>query len=270
MSDPTPDASIVQVIRCSAANAFADLKAVYTWRSWTFGWLGRMLAQVAFFTLLGKALDQPGATQFLVVGNAVMTCVIESMLVVVSTSWERATGTLPLLVAAPAELGWVFVGRSLQWPVSGCATTLVSLFAIGPLFGLRWTVARILVTIPLVILTAFSTYAFGLFLGALVLKVGSVRNIVSNVAYMSMMAFCGAEVPVDYWPPVVRVLAALVPVTHGLAALRTVVRGGGYAAVVEQAVAAAGCGLAWLAVAIVTFRLIAERGRRSGTIEFAS
>jgi hypothetical protein len=35
-------------------------------------------------------------------------------------------------------------------------------------------------------------------------------------------------------------------------------------------VATVGCGLAWLAVAIVTFRLIAERGRRSGTIEFAS
>src|SRR5436190_263902 len=127
----------LQIARYSAANAFADLRAIYTWRSWTFGWLVRMLAQVTFFTLIGKLIAQPAQMQFLVVGNALMTCAVEAMMVVASTSWERAVGTLALLIASPAKLTWVFVGRSLQWPISGTGTSVVALFTLGPAFGVR-------------------------------------------------------------------------------------------------------------------------------------
>jgi ABC-2 type transport system permease protein len=265
-----PDLPAVTVIRVSAQNALADLRMVYTWKSWTFGWLGRMLAQVIFFSLLGEALGQPSTTRYLVVGNALMTCVVESMLVVASTTWERVAGTLPLLVAAPVRLGWVFVGRSLQWPVSGTATSSVSLLVLGPAFGVSWSLVAVPAVVGLVLLTAFATYSLGLFLGALVLQASNLRNIVSNASYFGMMAICGVAVPVGYWPAPVRWLAQVVPLTHSLAALRTVAAGGSPAAAARQSALAAVIGVAWLAAALAAFGAVAQHGRRAGTIDFAA
>ncbi|MYU25370.1 ABC transporter permease [Streptomyces sp. SID8352] len=260
----------LRIVGHSAANAYADLRAVYTWRTWTVGWLGRMLAQVTFFTLLGRLVGGAEGTTYLVVGNALMTCVIESLSVVASTSWERAAGTLGLLAASRAPLTWVFVGRSLQWPVSGSGTSLVALFVLGPAFGLRWQPGQILPAVLLVLLTALSAYFFGLFLAALVLGASRVRNVVSNVAYLVMMAVCGVQVPVGYWPGWVRWFADALPLTHLLAALRALLDGQGPATVAAHAGVGLAVGLLWLAAAHCAFTALTARGRRAGTIEFTA
>ncbi|TDV48688.1 ABC transporter permease [Actinophytocola oryzae] len=260
----------VRVVRCSAANAFADLRVIYTWKTWTFGWLGRMLAQVTFFTFLGHLLGDPGATRFLVLGNSLMACVIECLLVIPSSAWERAAGTLGLLAAAPSGVGWVFFGRSLQWPVSGTATSLVSLFALGPLFGVTWSPAQVLPVVAVVVVTAFTTYCLGLVLAAVVLWFGQVRNITSNVAYLTMMVICGVQVPVGYWPGWVGAIAETVPLTHSLRALRGVADGAPFLDVTVHAVLALVAGACWLGASLLAFRVAMYRGRRAGTIDFAS
>ncbi|MFE2531343.1 ABC transporter permease [Streptomyces sp. NPDC059371] len=260
---------VSRVVRASAANALADFRATYTWYSWTFGWLGRMLCQVTFFALIGSFLHSTEQTRYLVLGNSVATCVIEAMTVVVSTSWERAQGTLALMAAAPSEMGWVFVGRSLQWPVSGCGTSLVALLLLDPLFGVRFTAAQVPALMALVLLTAFGTYCFGLFLGAFVLAAPAVRNIVYNAAFLVTMAISGVQVPTGFWPFGVRLVAETLPATHGLAAVRALADGAGPAAVARPAVFAAVAGLLWLAAALTAFRLSAERARRHDGYEFA-
>ncbi|MCX5379754.1 ABC transporter permease [Streptomyces sp. NBC_00091] len=260
----------LRVIRHSAVNAFADMRAVYTWKTWTFGWLGRMLAQVTFFVLLGRLVGGPDQARYLIVGNALMTCVIESLTVVASSTWERAAGTLPLLAAAPAKPTWVFLGRSLQWPISGTGTSLVALFVLGPAFGVSWTAAQVPVAVVLVVLTAVGTYFLGLFLAALVLNAGSVRNVVSNAGYLLMMAVCGVQVPVGYWPEWVGWIARAIPLTHLLGALRSLTDGADLATVSGEAAVGLLVGLAWLGAAHLMFEALLRRGRRAGTIDFAS
>ncbi|MDX3230402.1 ABC transporter permease [Streptomyces sp. ME19-01-6] len=258
----------VLIIRSSAANAFADMRAIYSWRLWVFGWLGRMLAQVTFFTFLGRAVGDDERTAYLVVGNAVMTCVLECVQVVASTGWERISGTLILLAAAPARPVWVFFGRSLQWPVSGSATSLVALFALGPAFGITWRPHHILPVAALVVLTAFTTYCLGLFLAALVLNANGLRNIVSSAAYFVMMAVCGVQVPVDHWPLPVRTAAALLPLTHSLAAIRLVEADAGAFPIAAAAGKALLCGAVWLAAAYLVFESFMDRGRRTGNSDY--
>lgn len=256
------------IVAHSAANALADLRALYTWKTWTFGWLGRMLAQVTFFTLVGKLLDRPEHLPYLVLGNAVMTCVVESMMVVASSSWERFLGTLHLLSASPANLVWVFFGRSLQWPVSGTATSLVALFGLGPLFGVRWEPDRMPAVVLLVLLAAGGTYCFGLFLAGLVINLPGLRNIVSNSAYLLMMAVCGVQVPTVFWPQWVQALAWPIPLTHALAALREVAGDCDAATVLERSGLALLVSAGWFAAAYLTFRFQETRGRRTGSIHF--
>ncbi|MFF2546249.1 ABC transporter permease [Kitasatospora sp. NPDC058063] len=259
----------LHVVKHSAANAFADLKAIYTWKTWTFGWLGRMLAQTTFFVLVGRLLDRPDQLPYLVVGNAVMTCAMESMMVIASSIWERFLGTLPLLSAAPARLVWVFFGRSLQWPLSGAGTSLVALFTLGPAFGVHWQAARVPAVVLLVLLTALGTYCFGLFLAGLVLNAPGIRNIVSNTAYLLMMAVCGVQVPVGFWPHWVQDAAGCLPLTHSLAAIRELAGPGDTGTVLGQAALAAVIALGWFAAAYLVFQGQETRGRRAGTIHFA-
>ena len=260
---------ILGVIRYSAANAWADFRASYTWWSWTFGWLGRMLAQVTFFAFVGILLGSPDQLRYLVVGNAVMTCVVESMTVVASSSRERSEGTLPLLSAAPARLGWVFLGRCSQWPLSGSLTSLVSLLVLAPAFGVRWSVVQVPALAALVLLTSVATYAVGLFLSPFVLTASGARNIVSNSAYLLMMAICGVQVPVSFWPGWVQAVAYSLPLTHSLAAVREIAAGGSALTVVSDAGLALLCGLCWLVAALLAFRWLEEHARRSNGFDFS-
>ncbi|MEU6275038.1 ABC transporter permease [Streptomyces populi] len=261
---------MLHLVRHGFLNAVADFKATYTWRSWLFGWLGRMLAQVLFFTGLGRMLDQPGAVRYLALGNALMTCVVDTMAVVATTSGERRAGTLSLLVSSPADPVWVFVGRSLHWPISGVTTALVALFGLGPFFGISWGAARIAPVVLMTVLTAVGTYCVGLFLAVVVVNVPRLRNVVSNCAYLAMMAFCGVQVPVDFWPRGVRAVVQAVPLTHTLRALRAVADGRPAAEVFGPVVPALLTAGLWLAAAVVTFRwLVAVPARRAGTLDLS-
>ncbi|PRY40489.1 ABC transporter permease [Umezawaea tangerina] len=257
----------LRVIGRSAAVAFADARAIYTWRTWTFGWLGRMLAQVVFFTYLGTKVGGAEQTVRLVLGNAVMTSVVESLSVVASTGWERMSGTLPLLVAAPTRPVWVFFGRSLQWPVSGTATSLVALFGLAPLFGVSWQAAQVPAVVALVGLAALGSYCFGLLLAALVLRAYGLRNVVSNAAYLLMMPLCGVLVPAEVLPGPARAVGALLPLTHVLTALRGVVAHSPPAAVLVPTGMAVLTTIGWFAAASFAFDVLVRGARRSGTLD---
>jgi ABC-2 type transport system permease protein len=254
--------------RYAVATGVADYSTMYSWRTWTAGWLSRVLCQVAFFALIGRLLDSPAATQFLLVGNAVVMAAVESCFVTASTTWERRGGTLPLLVAAPAGPLLAFGARSLFWPASGTATASISLFALAPLFGVPLPMPRALLAVPVIALVALATYTFALTLSGYVLRVAEARNVVGNVAHLSLMALCGVQVPATFWPDWVQAVAGFLPVRHGLDGVRTLLSGGPLGTVLRDAGLEVAVGLGWLAVAALTFRRFAESGRRDGSIEF--
>jgi ABC-2 type transport system permease protein len=263
----------LRALRYSTANAWADMWVMYSPLSWTFGWLGRVVMQVVFFAMVGLLLDSPDTVRFLFVGNAVMITSLEALITVASTTWERRQGTMPLLVAAPTRLWPVFVGRSVQWLPSGVLTASVALFAVGPAFGVTWTLPRALAAFGCLIVVAVTTYGFALVLAALVLAAMDLRNVVSNLAHVLMMLVCGVMVPVSFWPTWVQYLAQALPLTHALRAIRALADpppGAPLAGEVAAGVLAAlGVGAAWLVVAALLLERLATAGRRSGSIEFA-
>lgn len=256
------------VLRRATVTGFADYAVTYTPLTWTIGWLGRVLFQVTFFALIGRLLDDEDAGHFLLVGNAVMMAALDSLFVVASTQWERWAGTLPLLVAAPTSPLVVFSGRSVQWVVSGTATSLISLFGLGLLFGVPMAMPGALVAVPLVVLVSLSTYCLGLALGGLVLRAMDLRNVVSNVTHLTMMAICGVQVPVSFWPVGVQYVASVLPLTHGLAAIRAALDGAAAGEVLGEAGLELAVAAGWLTVAALIFDRLAEHGRRDGSIEF--
>lgn len=259
----------LRVLHVATLTARADHRAMYTWRSWAGGWLLRILAQVTFFALLGRLVASDEAAQYLAIGNAVAIAALESMMVVASAAWERRAGTFPLLVAAPGPMVLVFVGRGLQWVVEGSLCALLALLLVGPVFGVSLSIGAVVVCALLMLLVSISTYGLGLVVAALVMRTPRVRSVVSNVGFLVLAFAAGTYVPVHALPAWIQVIGQVLPMRHGLAAVRGVIDGAPLASVLGQAALEAVVAAAWWTLSVATFRAIADAGRRTGSIEFS-
>jgi ABC-2 type transport system permease protein len=256
------------VLRYAILCGFQDYSVTFTWKTWLAGWYVRVLFQVVFFALIGRLLGSEERLHYLLVGNAVMLAAIGSLFAVAGTTWERRAGTLPLLVASPSSPAAVFAGRSAWALTDGVVSSLAAFFVAAPLFDLDLPWPRALLIIPLVALVGASCYALGIFLGGVVLRAMSTRNVVANLTWGTIMAIGGVNVPISYYPDPVEWFAQALPLVHGLEAIRELLAGDSLMGLLPDAGLELLVGSAWLCLALLTFDRLAERGRRDGSIEF--
>lgn len=260
---------MLRVIVAASRVARADMRALYTPVTWTFGWLGRILTQVIFFALIGVLLEDPEAMVYLFIGQAVMVAVVEVFMTSASTTWERKAGTLPLILAAPAPLWPVLFGRSLQWIPSGVATSSIALFALGPLFGITWGFGEALLALPVLLTISIAMYPVALTVAAVSLRIPGWRNVLGNIGHLLIMLGCGVVVPVAIWPSTVQVLVQAMPLTHGLDVIRSLQQGAISSAAGESCVLLLVTGLVWMLIAATAISLFGAIGRKDGSIAFS-
>ena len=260
----------LRILRYAALSGFQDFGGTWTIWTWVFGLFLRMMTQVAFFASIGRLLGSDDQVEYLFIGNAVVAAAVGCLTAATSTTWERGAGTLPLLVASPTSPLLVLMGRSVFFIANGLAFSVGALLLLPPLFDVSIPWARLPAVVALVALTAVTTYFAATFLGGLVLNATSARRTVPQVARMAIMAFCGVSVPRSVFPAPVRRLAGLLPVTHGLDAVRGLLDAAPAATVLRAIGLEVLVGAGWLALALLTFQRLADAGRRDGSIVFSS
>lgn len=258
-----------RVLAYSAANGFQRFASIYTWRSWTFGLLGRMITQVAFFASIGRLLGSTQQVKYLLVGNAVMVTANGALTVVQTTSGERNMGTLILLVASPSSPVLVIMGGTSWFIANGLLTSIASLVIVAPMFGVAIPWDRLPELLALMILVTVSMYMAGTFVGGVVMRFPSITRSTFNVARLTVMALCGVSIPRSFYPGAIRRLSDFLPLTHGLDAIREIFGGGRASYILGQAGLEAAVGAGWLVLALTTFARMADAGRRDGSIVFA-
>lgn len=254
------------VLVWAARAGLADHSVMFTRRAWLLGWFMRMVAQVLFFLTIGNLLG-PGQARYLLIGNAVLMVTLHGLNATGSTTWELENGTLGLLVASPSSPSTVLAGRSLFWLPDGLACAVGALLILAPVAHLPLAAGPVLAIVGVLTVTALSSYCLGLCLGALVLTANDLRNVVSNGMLTLMMAVCGPEFPPAALGPVGG-LGNVLPLTHGLRAVRGIVAGqdAGQLAALTAQEAAIGAG--WLAVALTVLWRRARRSRHAGAALF--
>ncbi|MFD5074809.1 ABC transporter permease [Streptomyces sp. NPDC058371] len=258
-----------QVLRWAARAGAADYGTMFTWKTWLLGWFVRMLAQVLFFTTIGDLLG-PGQARYLLIGNAVALVALHGMFATASTTWELQNGTLALLVASPSSPTLVLLGRSLFWLPDGVACGLGAILILAPVADLHLTVTSVVLLALLLVLVAVTSYCLGLFLGSLVLTAADLRNVVSNAAFTVMLIVCGPEVPASAVGPVLGRLGDVLPLTHGLLAVREVLAGDAGAGTAALAGWETLIGACWLGAALAVLGWRERRSRRDGAALFLS
>jgi ABC-2 type transport system permease protein len=238
------------------------------WRVWTGTHVMRVVTTAAMWILLGRMIGSPEVLQFLLIGQIAIAGPQFSAWTVQSFTWDRMfTGCYPLQIAAPSSLVPIMVGRTMVWPLCGMATGLATLVVLGPAFGLATTATALAWLVPSIALLSVSTYGFAFCVGSLVNWIPRLRNILHNAIFIVITAICGVAVPTAFWPDWIQTAASVLPITHGLLAIRALVADGMSGAVVSGLALELGIGAVWFAIGTVTLDRTVRLARRTGAVD---
>jgi ABC-2 type transport system permease protein len=261
--------STLNIFRHSFAIGLEDFRAFWNWRSWFFGWMLRVLTNAVVWVMLGRLVGSTTKVHFLLVGNAVASGASAAMWASAATTWPRTDGTLPLLMIAPCGALRPMMGRTVIWLLNGFATSLLSFVALFTFFD-YWPAPHCLAPVACgVLLICLATYAFAMFVGALLSTRPRYRHMVLDITNMITLAFCGVSVPSTFWPSTIQLLVNGLPVTNGLRGIRMTIEAGTsadalYFLGLELCVA-----LIWATVALSSLNALLDRGRSDGSIELS-
>jgi ABC-2 type transport system permease protein len=179
---------------------------------------------------------------------------------------ERWFGTLPALLATPANRVALFAGRFLPFLANGL---FVSVYAFGVgilLLGVRLDPSTIGVVALALVVTVFSCTAMGALQGSVSLRLRD-GLLGANLLVMCFLLFCGVNIPLEALPGWMQFVGNLLPFTHGLEAVRQAADGAGLDQVGSLILTELLIGVIYALLAFFLFRFLEQSARRNATLD---
>jgi ABC-2 type transport system permease protein len=225
----------------------------------------RIILQAIFFVILAKAAGGDELARYALIGNAVHVAVMYAVIFMdVVIEIEKWNDTLVYLIASPASWFPLLLGRSMTSYADAFLSTGIVFMVLIPMMSFQISLVNLFLSVPLILLTVASASTAGWLVGSIALPTRW-GNLVSNMLGYFMILLCGINFPLTSLPAEVQAIGNLLPVTHGLLAIREVIDGASYASVLpligKEITAALVYGvLAWL---VFAYRLWILRKRGS-------
>jgi len=225
------------------------------------------LAQILFFTLMGKFGTSGESADFYIIGNAIQITALSGIFgVTFSIAGDRWNGTLPYLFGTPANRMTMFLGRAVIHVIDGIFGVLIG-FAWGvTLLGLDLSNTDPWALLLVIAVTTFSTSGLGLLLGSLSLITRNVMFI-NNTAYFLLLVLSGSNIAIDRLPPALQAISNVLPLTRGIASARAIIDGATFREVRPAMLEEIGIGIIYIMCGYVLFRWIEVLAKRRGTLE---
>ena len=228
--------------------------------------IGGPTFQLFFFAALGSYATNRSAAYF-AIGNAVQVSVLAGVFgMTMAIANERWFGTLPAILASPANRAALFAGRFLPFVANGL---LVSLYAlvIGIIFlGVRLAPSSLAVVGLALLTTVFSCTAIGALQGAVSLRLRD-GLFGANLIMMGILLFCGVNIPLAELPAWMQVISHLLPFPHGLEAIRQAAEGAGLGQVGGLIALELLIGIVYAVLAFGLFSLLERSARSNATLD---
>jgi ABC-2 type transport system permease protein len=228
--------------------------------------IGGPTFQIFFFAALGSyATDRSPA--YFAIGNAVQVSALAGVFgMTMAIANERWFGTLPALLATPANRAAVFAGRFMPFIVNGLLVSLYA-FGLGVVFlGVRLAPGSLAVAGLALLVTVFSCTAIGALQGAISLRLRD-GLFGANLVTMAILLFCGVNIPLAELPGWMQAIGNLLPFTHGVEAVRQAADGAGFNQVGGLIGIEALVGIAYAVLAFVLFVLLERSARANATLD---
>jgi len=228
--------------------------------------IGGPTFQIFFFAALGSyATDRSPA--YFAIGNAVQVSALAGVFgMTMAIANERWFGTLPALLATPANRVAVFAGRFMPFIVNGLLVSLYA-FGLGVVFlGVRLAPGSLAVAGLALLVTVFSCTAIGALQGAISLRLRD-GLFGANLVTMAILLFCGVNIPLQELPGWMQAIGNLLPFTHGVEAVRQAADGAGFDQVGWLIGIEALVGVAYAVLAFALFAFLERSARANATLD---
>ena len=183
------------------------------------------VTQILFFVELGVYGTGRQNALYFALGNALQVTAQAGLYGTIATvANERQFGTLPMLLASPANRLVTFLSRAIVNVLDGIVTVLFGLGITVVVFGLDLRHANLWLLGLCVLLISLTTAGLGLLFGSLGLIMRDAIAI-SNVVYYLLLVLCGINFPISRLPGLVQVVSYGLPLTRGVQAARQAAAG---------------------------------------------
>jgi ABC-2 type transport system permease protein len=225
------------------------------------------VTQILFFVELGTYATGRQNALYFALGNALQLTANAGIFGVIATvANERQFGTLPILLASPANRLVTFLSRAVVNVIDGIATVIVGLVVAAILFGLDLRHGNLLLLGVCVLVISFTTAGLGLLFGSIGLIMRD-AIIIANVVYYLLLVVCGINFPVSRLPEVIQLVSYGLPLTRGVEAAREAAAGASFSHVGGLLAGEIVVGLLYALAGYALFRLLEAYARRGGLQE---
>ncbi len=227
----------------------------------------RAVMQALFFVLIGWAAGGIELARFAMIGNLMQAAIFPAIVGFSSdVELEKWAGTLPYLIASPANWLPLLTGRTASNYFDSLIGLAVAMAVLVPLVGPGISLGAWLLAVPILLVTQFSTSGLGWLLGAISIPTRWGPMIANTAAYLTMI-FCGINFPLQALPDVVQAVGRCIPMTNGLLAVRGVLAGASFESVLPLVGLEALIGVVYAAAAWLLFRRRLHTARQTGRLE---
>jgi ABC-2 type transport system permease protein len=222
------------------------------------------VTQILFFVELGVYGTGRQNALYFAMGNALQITAQAGLYGTIATvANERFFGTLPMLLASPANRLVTFLSRAIVNVLDGIVTVLFGLGIAVIVFGLDLHRANLLLLGLCVLLISLTTAGLGLLFGSLGLIMRDAIAI-SNVVYYLLLVLCGINFPISRLPGVVQVISYCLPLTRGVQAAREAAAGASITQVGGLLAGELLVGVLYATCGYIVFRWLEAYARRGG------
>jgi ABC-2 type transport system permease protein len=154
---------------------------------------------------------------FIYPGIVVMAVLFGAMLTAISTVYDREFGMLRLMLASPAGVPSLLIGRTIAATLIGLMQggfVLIALPFLFPVTAMQWGVV-----LPVILLGAVTSSVLGLLVAAPLRSVENFASIV-NIVLFPLIFLSGALYPTTHMPIALRIVAQMNPVSYEVDLMR--------------------------------------------------
>jgi ABC-2 type transport system permease protein len=261
--------AFVNAARIFFLGGVMSYRALFHWLSpWILipSFLVGPIAQILLFAFLGRSAGV-GSDEYFVVGNALQYAAIPCLFAMGNTIGdERQEKTLGIILSTPAPRVPLFLGRAIPVIANGFLVALFSLVVGGAIFSIDVPASAYLPIAVVTLVTSFSCTGLGLVCAALALRVRETA-VLANVIFGVLLVFCGVNVPLESLPEWMSSVSPWLPLTHGIAAARTLADGATFSSVSGALVREAGIGALYVLIGMAMLSYFEWESRRRATLE---
>lgn len=249
---------------------YLSYKALFAWWNWwayTSNILLRPMLTVVIFGLAGRFVGDPARVETYIIGVAASSIPLIMLGGTLQTfANDRAWHTLAVVFGTPVNRFELYWSRGYIHYPNGIVTFAVSVLFGWLLLGLNLAEVNWVSLSGAALLIAASSMAFSLFIGNFAIVFSEWLNL-RAIGVGLLMTSTGIVIPISDLPGFLGGLSFILPVTHGLVALRAAFHGVPIEMVGVSLLAEGFIALGYGIVGYVTFHLLEAKAKDLGALD---